>query len=382
MWSYRFLSRIDYRVVPIIFALMAMSMLVVSSHSVEAARGFGDEGFFALLFTPMAKVQLRWFIIGLAVFFIVASFDYNKLREWTWPLYAFVILLLFGLFFTDPIQNVQRWYRIPVIHFNLQPSEIAKLVTVIALSWFLERSQGQERSLSTPFFGGMIALVPFLLILKQPDLGSALVLFPITLVMFFFAGVHPLVVKIMAWGFGMMLLVVALIFLGFISYEDVRPLATKVLKEYQFERLNPNTHHQKAAATAIALGGLFGQGWRSGDFTGGGWLPAAYTDSVFPAFGEEFGFFGLLLMLALFYALIYFSFQVTAVASNPFGRLLSAGISVYLAMHILLNIGMMCGFLPITGVPLVLVTYGGSSVISTMIALGILQSIYSRRFMF
>ena len=111
-------------------------------------------------------------------------------------------------------------------------------------------------------------------------------------------------------------------------------------------------------------------------------MPAPYTDSVFPAFGEEFGFIGLLLLLALFYALIYFSFQVAAVAKDHFGRLLAAGVAVYLTMHILLNIGMMSGFLPITGVPLILVTYGGSSTLSTMTALGILQSIYSRRFMF
>jgi rod shape determining protein RodA len=200
--------------------------------------------------------------------------------------------------------------------------------------------------------------------------------------MFYFGGVRPVVIKVMTWAGGTLLVIVALIFLGIVSHEDVRPYATVVLKDYQFDRLDPNTHHLKAAVTAIALGGLKGQGWRSSEYARGGWLPAAYTDSVFPAFGEEFGFFGLLLLLVLFYALIYFSFQVTAVATDPFGRLLSAGISVYLAMHILVNIGMMSGFLPITGVPLVLVTYGGSSVLSTMTALGILQSVYSRRFMF
>ena len=173
-----------------------------------------------------------------------------------------------------------------------------------------------------------------------------------------------------------------MIFLGVISHEEIRPFTTHFLKDYQFERLNPNTHHQKAAATAIGVGGLLGSGWRKSEFTGGGWLPAPYTDSVFPAFGEEFGFIGLLLLMILFYALIYCSFQVTAVAKDHFGRLLSAGITIYLSMHILINIGMMCDLLPITGVPLILVTYGGSSILSTMTALGILQSIYSRRFMF
>lgn len=378
MWSYRYLSRLDFRVILVMLGLMLMSLLIVSSFSVEWTPESIDEGFF----TPVAKQQLRWFGIGFLVFFAVAGFDYNKLREWTWLLYGLIIVLLMGLFFTDAIQRVHRWYRVPFLHANLQPSEFAKLVVVIALSWFLERKQALVTSWSTVFFGALIAGIPFILILKQPDLGTALVLFPIILVMFYFGGVRLSVIKFMTALLIVALVMVACLFLKIISHEDVRPYATKVLKDYQFDRLDPNTHHQKAAATAIALGGLAGQGWRSSQFTGGGWLPAPYTDSVFPAFGEAFGFFGLLLMLMFFYALIYFSFQVTAVASNQFGRLLSAGISVYLAMHILVNIGMMIGFLPITGVPLVLVTYGGSSILSTMIALGILQSIYSRRFRF
>lgn len=378
LWSYRYLSRIDFRLIPIMLGLMLMSLLVVSSFSVELTSGPIEEG----LLTSVAKQQLRWFAIGFVVFFLVAGFDYHKLREWTWLLYAVILFLLIGLFFTPAIQNVHRWYKIPLLNASFQPSECAKLVVVITLSWFLERRQGQAASWSTAFWGGLIAGVPFLLILKQPDLGTALVLFPITLVMFYFGGVRPIVIKLMTSLLVIALVIIASLFLNIVSHEEIRPYATKVLKDYQFDRLDPNTHHQKAAATAIALGGLTGKGWRSSEFTGGGWLPASYTDSVFPAFGEEFGFCGLCLMLALFYALIYLSFQVTAVAGNPFGRLLSAGISVYLAMHMLVNCGMMIGFLPITGVPLVLVTYGGSSIVSTMIALGLLQSIYSRRFMF
>ncbi|HSX12506.1 MAG TPA: FtsW/RodA/SpoVE family cell cycle protein, partial [Rhabdochlamydiaceae bacterium] len=148
---------------------------------------------------------------------------------------------------------------------------------------------------------------------------------------------------------------------------------TKFMKEYQYDRLNPDTYHQKAAQTAIALGGLKGTGWHKSEFTGRQWLPAAYTDSVFPAFAEEFGLIGVLLLLGIFFGLIYFGFQVTAVAKDHFGRLLSAGITVYLAVQVLLNLGMTTGFLPITGVPLILVSYGGSSVLATMNALGILQ---------
>lgn len=378
MWSYRYLSRIDFRLVGVILALMFISLLIVSSFTTNATHDALDESFF----TPVVKQQIRWFIIGMGVFLFVACFDYNKLREWTWLLYTIIVVLLVGLFFTDAIQRVHRWYRVPFTSATFQPSEYAKLIVVITLSWFLERRQNRARSWSTAFYGMLITGIPLILILKQPDLGTALVLFPITFVMFYFGDVHPFVIKTMAWMGTVVLLIVASIFLGITSHEDVRPYATKVLKDYQFDRLDPNTHHQKAAATAIALGGITGQGWRSSEFSGGGWLPTPYTDSVFPAFGEEFGFIGLLLMLVLFYALIYFSFQVSVVASNHFGRLLSAGISVYLAMHVLVNIGMMSGLLPITGVPLVLVTYGGSSILCTMTALGILQSIYSRRFMF
>ncbi len=378
MWNYRYLARIDFRFIPIIILLLFISLLIVSAFSIES----NQESIEGTFFTPIVKQQLRWFALGTVVFFLCAGFDYNKLREWTWIFYVLILLMLTGLFFTDSIQRVHRWYRIPFLNMSFQPSEYAKLVVVITLSWFLERRQGKTNTWTTAACGGLISGVPFLLILKQPDLGTALVLFPITLVMFYFGGVKPIVIKIMTWLGSIALIVVAMIFLGIISHEDIRPYATLFLKDYQFDRLNPHTHHQTAAISAISLGGLTGQGWRTAEYTGGGWLPMAYTDSVFAAFGESFGLLGLLVLLFLFYTLIYLGFQVSAVASNQFGRLLSAGISVYFAMHVLINTGMMSGFLPITGVPLILVTYGGSSILSTMIALGILQSIYSRRFMF
>lgn len=378
MWNARFLSHIDFRVIPIILSLMIISLLVISSFSINPQMDPTDEKFF----TPVVKGQIQWFIIGSGFYLFFAGFDYNKLREWTWILYGLMILSLVGLFFTDSIQRVNRWYRIPFINASFQPSECAKLILVITLSWYLERTRAVAQNWSTVFYAAIIVGIPFILILKQPDLGTALVLLPITLVMFYFGDIRTSVLKVMSFGGGLGLVLIALLFLGILPHETIRPYATKFLKDYQFDRLDPATHHQKAAATAIALGGLTGTGWRKSEFTGRGWLPAPYTDSVFPAFGEEFGFFGLLFLMLLYYALIYFSFQVTAVAKDPFGRLLAAGITVYLTMHILINIGMMCGFLPITGVPLILVTYGGSSILATMTALGILQSIYSRRFMF
>lgn len=378
MWTYKTLSRIDFRVLPIIFVLMAISLLVIASFSLDPAVDYREE----IFFTPQVKRQIEGFLLGMVVFFFLAGFDYNKLREITWLLYGLMLLSLLGLFFTDSIQRVHRWYKIPLIGLNIQPSEYAKLVVVISLSWFLERRSSCPQNLSTAFFGALIAGIPFLLILKQPDLGTALVLFPITLVMFYFGGIHPKVIRFLTLLSVLALFLVALIFSGILPHEVLRPYASYVLKDYQFDRLDPNTHHQKAAEISIAVGGLTGSGFRKSSFAGNGYLPAPYTDSVFPAFGEEFGLLGLVILLALYYALLYFSFQVAAVAKDHFGRLLSSGITVYLAMHILVNIGMMCGLLPITGVPLVLVTYGGSSSLATLTALGLLQSIYSRRFMF
>ncbi len=378
MWSARYLARMDFRMIPVILCLMVISLLVISSYSLDTTSDHTDEAFL----TPLVKAQLQFFAAGWIVYLFFAGFDYNKLREWTWILYALVILSLVGLFFTDSIQRVNRWYRIPIINFGFQPSEYAKFVVVVTLSWFLERKRTVASSWNTAFYAVIIVGIPFLLILKQPDLGTALVLLPITLVMFYFGDLRPSIVKFMTIGGAIALILVALIFLGILPHETIRPYATLFLKDYQFDRLDPSTHHQKAAATAIAIGGITGAGWRNSEYTGRGWLPAPYTDSVFPSFGEEFGLLGMLLLVVLYYALIYFSFQVTAVAKDPFGRLLSAGVAVYLAMHIIVNIGMMCGFLPITGVPLNLVTYGGSSIIATMMALGVLQSVYSRRFMF
>lgn len=377
MWNHRILYRIDWRVIPVILALMSISLLVISATD-PACHHSGACGFF----TPKVYSQLQRFILGWGVFALFAAMDYNKLREWAWVLYLFMVLSLVGLFFVPAIQNVHRWYRIPLIGASVQPSEYAKLIVVISLSWFLERNRSQASSLKTGLIGWLIVSVPFLLILKQPDLGTALVLCPVTLVMFYLGNLHPFLIRLMTTLGVAALVFVLLIFLGFLPFEKVQPVATKFLKEYQLERLNPHNHHQWASTTAIGVGGITGSGWRGSEFTGRGWLPYAYTDSVFPAFGEEFGLIGLLVLLVLFYSLLYFGFQVTAVAKDHFGRMLSAGVTVYLSMHIIVNIGMMCGFLPVTGVPLILISYGGSSIFVTMAALGILQSIYSRRFMF
>ena len=378
MWSALYLRRIDLRQIVIILLLMGISLLIISSYSYDLqVEKIPD--FFS---NKLVQVQIKSFFIGWCCFFFFAGLDYKVLQTWAPVIYVACILSLIGLFFSDPIQRVHRWYRVPFINHNIQPSEYAKLALVITLSWYLERRSFATRRMSTALGGLALAMVPFILILKQPDLGSSLVLFPIVLVMFYFGDLRKSIVRLLSFIGTFGLVIVFLFFSGIVSHEEAKPIALNFIKEYQYERLNPETHHQKAASTAIAIGGVTGVGWHSSEYSKGGSLPAPFTDSVFCAFGEEFGFLGLLFVLVLFYSLVYCSFQVTCVAQDLFGRLLAAGISVLIAVHVCVNTGMMCGLLPITGVPLLLITYGGSSVISTMIALGILQSIYARRFMF
>ncbi len=372
MFDAKFLRRLDFKTLPILLCIMLISILIISSATYDGVTWF----------TSSVKNQLRSFGIGLICYIFFACFDYRKLRQYAIPIYIGTIILLIGLFFTPSIQNVHRWYRIPGIPFALQPSEFAKVVVVIMLSWFLDKHHQTIKTWGTAILAGFLALIPFALILKQPDLGGALILFPITLGMFYIGNIRKEVIFLMNLMGLFALLIVFLLFSGIISHEEFKPVATKFLKEYQYERLNPNTYHQKAGETAISLGSVFGSGWCKSEYTGKRWLPFGHTDSVFCVFAEEFGLVGSIFLLSLFFALIYFCFQVVAVAKDLFGRLLSAGIGVYISMHVIINVGMMSGFLPITGIPLVLVTYGGSSVVATMMALGILQSIYSRRYMF
>ena len=357
-----------------LLVIIALSLVTIST----TTQGENYEGFF----TPFVKSQLQWFGIGTFFFLLLSTMDYRKLKNWAPFLYIIAIILLFGLFFAPAIQNVHRWYKVPGIPFLFQPSEIAKLFVVVALSAFLDSRSMSIRSLKTQFQAIFLILLPFLLILKQPDLGTSLILLPMGLVTFYLAGFSKSLLKLMTVGMVLGFALISVIFLEIIPFEKIRPVALHVMKEYQVERLNPNTYHQKASQTAISLGGFFGSGYQKSYFTSRGWLPAAHTDSIFAAFAEEWGLFGASILLLAYFALIYSAFRVSATSNDDFGRLLSAGIAVYLAMHVVVSIGMMCGFLPITGVPLVFMTYGGSSIVSTMIALGILQSINRRRYLF
>ncbi|MEB2681545.1 FtsW/RodA/SpoVE family cell cycle protein [Chlamydia suis] len=376
MKNTKYLRQVNVWIFVVIILLMSISVVVISSQDPSSMLVHTSRG----LFSAKSKIQLRHFALGWIAYFICLYVDYHQFKRWAWVLYSLILFSLIGLFFVPAVQNVHRWYRIPIINLSVQPSEYAKLVVVIMLSYILEIRKARISSKTTAFIACIIVGIPFLLILKEPDLGTALVLCPIALAIFYIGNIYPPLVKVCSIFAALGILCSLLIFSGIIPHDKVKPYALKLLKEYQYERLSPSNHHQRASLVSIGVGGLKGQGWKSGEFAGRGWLPYGYTDSVFPAIGEEFGLLGLLFVLWLFYNLVCFGCRTVAVAVDDFGRFLAGGVTVHLVMHVLINVSMMSGLLPITGVPLVLISYGGSSVISTMASLGILQSIYSRRF--
>jgi len=261
MQSSRLFSRVDFRIVGIVLLLQMCGVLTIAAYSQD----FLTDSHWTF-FQPNVKSQLQWIAVSWGCFFAAVRFDYAHLREWSWGIYIISLLALIGLFFTDPIVRVQRWYRLPLVGISIQPSEVAKLAVVVTLSWFLERRALVAESFSTLLGALIIVGVPFLLILKQPDLGTAMVLYPVALVIFYFGGIRARVLKLLCVPGIIALVLVALMFSGGVPHEQMRPYMTKVFKEYQCERLNPNTHHQRASQIAIAVGGVSGKGWRQGEY--------------------------------------------------------------------------------------------------------------------
>jgi rod shape determining protein RodA len=328
------------------------------------------------------KRQILWVIIGLVLFFLVSRLNYRNLWDITYILYAAVLFLLFLVFLLGLIRlGAQRWLNFG--WFNFQPAEIAKLIVVIFLARYFSRKSTDDLYLSSrrlniargfilPF---LFIAIPTVMIIEQPDLGSGLVLVGVFLVMSYMAGIklrYPLI----------------FILLGVIC----APILWHFLRDYQKDRLlvflNPNIDPLGAGYTviqskiAIGSGGFFGKGWLYGTQSQLHFLPESHTDFIFATFAEEWGFVGSIFLLFLYYMLIQQGFRIAQGTRDQFGRLLAYGISTLLAMQVFINIAMNLGFAPVVGLPLPLMSYGGSSIITTFIFLGILVNIDKERAVF
>jgi rod shape determining protein RodA len=344
-----------------VFGLVLMGWLFVYSASVH------DSG-------QYISKQPFWVTVGFLVLFTIPFLGYRTFLSVSYLLYVLSIgILLWVLFAGEQRLGAQRWITIGPL--ALQPSEFAKIATVLALANFLGSNNPWEKRNRTILSALGIALVPFLLIAKQPDLGSASVFIPMVVVLLFL------------WGIQYRVLIATGI-LGLIA----APLTWELLKPYQRKRiqvfLNPNLDPLGSGYTAIqskiavGSGGLLGKGYLAGTQSQLQFVPEHHTDFIFCVIGEEWGFAGSVLLLFLFGLLFRSSFQVMSNTTDVKAKLLVAGVLASFSMQVFVNMSMTIGLMPITGITLPLVSYGGSSLLATMLAFGLILSIYKERSIF
>ena len=342
------------------------------------------------------KMQIVWAVAGLGVFGLTGLLDYRRLSDGVWLYYACsLVLLVIVLAVGQQLYGSKRW--LDFFGMNLQPSEIAKLSLMLAVAWYLSRPGVDAQSWRT--IGIVLALmgVPFLLILKEPDLGTAIVCIPIVFSMLYVAGasVKHFAVFALAGGLIAAVLFGLVLVPRWMGLDEARQKAvfTRVthLKEYHWKRLvvfvDPSADRTGAgynswqSAIAVGSGGLTGKGYRQGTMSMLGYLPrtVAPTDFIFSVIAEETGFAGSALVLGLFAVIIACGMQAAARARDKLGRLIGTGVTAMVFGHVFVNIAMTIGVMPVTGIPLPLVSYGGSFMLCTMASLGLLQSVYCRR---
>jgi cell division protein FtsW (lipid II flippase) len=299
--------------------------------------------------------------------------NYRLLARWSYAAFAASLVLLAIVYFFPPINGAHRWIRLGI--FSLQPSEFAKLAFVLAHARYLMYRESY-RQLAGLFAPLALVLVPVLLILKEPDLGTALVFLPVLFVMLFAAGAR---LRHMA------LLVLAALALSPLLWSQMsreqRSRITALAEQtHPGEKPTDDGYHLHQAKQMFALGGVWGS-FFSGDAVDDPSVysvPEPHTDSIVSILGERFGLWGLAALVGLFWLLVWRGLAVAASTREPFGRLVAVGITALLAVQMLVNTGMMVGLLPITGLSLPLVSYGGSSLVANCLAIGLLVNIRLR----
>ncbi|MEW8959337.1 MAG: rod shape-determining protein RodA [Moorella sp. (in: firmicutes)] len=373
MLERRHWRNLDYYFVGSIAAILAVSLAVLSSAGANMA---SDPYYYV-------KKQLIWILIGLVGMFLVLLIDYEQLKRYHHALYVFNLILLAAVFLIGhQAKGAQRWINLGF--FLLQPSEFAKTITIITLACFLDKRQGRLNRWQDLILPFVYVALPMLLILKQPDLGTSLVLLAILFGMLYVGGANTRLLLIIA-GSGIAIAGLAL----FAHFRFGLPLP---LEDYQLRRLvvvlNPYNdgqggtgagYHVIQSQIAIGSGGWWGVGWRQGSQAQLNFLPEHHTDFIFSVVGEELGFVRAVGVLGLYFVLLYRMLRIAAHAKDMFGALLVSGVASTFAFHILVNVGMTTGIMPVTGIPLPLFSYGGSSMLANMLALGLVLNVNLRR---
>ncbi len=316
---------------------------------------------------PWAGKQMIRFTVALALMLLVAATDIRIWMSLAYPLYAISLILLVSVEVMGFVgMGAQRWIDLYVI--QLQPSEIMKISLILALSRYFHLCSIEEiRKLSTLIFPVILVLLPTLLVMRQPDLGTALILLISAAVIFFTTGVQ-------IWKF----VVIGCSALGAL------PILWTMLYEYQQKRilifLDPESdplksgYHLSQAKIALGSGGLFGKGYGEGTQSHLSFLPEKQTDFIFTMFSEEFGFVGGLILIFLYTLLIAYGIRVAFNNRNHFARLVAIGINSTFFLYVFINMGMVMGMLPVVGIPLPLISYGGTALLTLLIGQGLIFS--------
>jgi rod shape determining protein RodA len=346
--------------------------------------------------------QVIWYGLGAGVGAALCLVDYRSLARWALVAYWFNILLLVAVLIpfigTTHGWGARRW--IDLGPFQMQPSEFAKLALIFALAHFLSRPAEELRQPAVFLKSLGLTALPFLLILKEPDLGSALVLFPIALVMMWVAGVPLRFLARFLGGVGLVviLLVVDILFappgwqikledyqrrrlLVYFGRDYANDRMTEVERQRERMKQRNDSWNVRQALISVGSGGLWGKGWRQGQQIALGYLPpmVAHNDFIFSVIAEEKGFLGSVAVLSLYAVALFSGLRIAGQARDRLGRLLAVGVVALLFSHVFVNIGMNIRLMPVTGIPLPLLSYGGSSVLCSLIAAGVLQNVYLHR---
>ena len=360
----RFFSVRDFDWVLLVFVLVICALGIMEIYSAT----------YTTKFAGVHVKQVYWVLGGLAMMFLMSLVDYHALLDSVhWFYIAAIVSLIAVLVFGKKYLGARRWIQLPGgQHF--QPSEWVKLILIVAIAKYFADSKSEEASLADIAKAGAIVAVPMLLVLKQPDLGTALTYVPVAIMGLFLGGIR--------YRHAALIVLIGALMLPLVWHYGLKPYQKERLVSFMQPEADPqgSGYQIQQSLIAVGSGGLWGKGATKGSQTQGLFLPVPHTDFIFSAFCEEHGFVGALLLLLLYFVVLMRLVHNAQTAPDRAGAFVVMGVVAVLTFHVLVNIGMVVGFMPVTGIPLPLLSYGGSSVLFTFLALGMVMNIRMRRF--
>ena len=404
---FQYLKNVDFALILSLVGLIVLGLFTLYSSSHTTVEGGLGSNFFLK--------QLIWVIIGFGAIIIIFFMPNRWIFASAYYLYGIsLFFLILVIFFGKTGQGAERWLQVGPISF--QPSEFAKLASILAVARFVSRDEVNLNTAKDFLFASLFIVVPFIVIVRQPDLGTSMVFVAIALPMLYWAGLKlsnlfliamPILIMLASFNFFTFLLLMVILvaylvfshrtklilissFLLNIAMGLLTPVLWNHLKPYQRDRikifLNPEADPRGAgyqtiqSKVAIGSGGGMGKGFMQGSQTQLRFLPEQHTDFIYAVIGEEFGFVGALSGLILYFILLIRGVQIASLVRSKFNSIVAIGIVTVIAFHMIINIGMTVGLLPVTGLPLPFVSYGGSALITNMVMIGILLNFYRNRY--